>query len=89
MLSKDDRDSIVAIAKKYGVSRVLLFGSSALPDREGHDIDLAVQGIKAADFFTFYSDLIFNLSRPVDLIDLSDSSKFHRIVEAEGIPVYG
>ena len=68
---------------------MLLFGSSADPDREAKDIDLAVEGVAPADFFAFYGELLFSLSKPVDLIDLSTDSKFVRLVRKEGIPVYG
>jgi predicted nucleotidyltransferase len=89
MLSKADKESIISIAKKYKVSRVLLFGSNASVDKEGNDIDLAVEGIVPSDFFAFYSDLIFGLTKPVDLIDLSGTSRFHKMVAAEGILIYG
>jgi len=88
MISKADKDSIISIAKKYHVSRVLLFGSSASIEKEGNDIDLAVDGIVPGDFFAFYSDHIFKLTKPVDLIDLSDASRFHKMVAAEGVPIY-
>lgn len=89
MISSADKESIISLAKKYKVSRVLLFGSSASVDKEGNDIDLAVDGILPSDFFAFYSDLIFKLTKPVDLIDLSEKSLFHRMVAAEGVPIYG
>jgi predicted nucleotidyltransferase len=89
MISNIDKDSIITIARKYKVSRVLLFGSSASSDKEGNDIDLAVDGISSLNFFSFYRDLIFKLTKPVDVIVLSDSTKFHRMIEAEGIPIYG
>jgi predicted nucleotidyltransferase len=89
MLAEKDRQSIVSIAHKYKVSRVLLFGSSLSDKRDPEDIDLAVEGIPPSDFFSFYSDLIFSLSKPVDLVDLSDASRFHRMVASEGVPVYG
>jgi uncharacterized protein len=89
MISKTDKESIISIAKKYNVSRVLLFGSNANAAIEGNDIDLAVEGIMPSDFFSFYSDLIFKLTKPVDLIDLSEMSRFHRMVAAEGVPIYG
>jgi len=89
MISEKDRTTIIEIAHRYKVKRVLLFGSSADPTREGDDIDLAVEGIASEDFFRFYGDLMFTLSKPVDLIDLSTDSKFHRIVREEGTPVYG
>ncbi|HUW20700.1 MAG TPA: hypothetical protein VMW16_15490 [Sedimentisphaerales bacterium] len=77
------------IARRYGVKRVLLFGSGAAPEGEANDIDLAVEGIVPEEFFNFYGDLIFGLSKPVDLIDLSDNTKFSRLVSREGIPLYG
>lgn len=89
MISKSDRDAIISLSKKYGVSKVLLFGSNASADKEGRDIDLAVEGIKPSKFFAYYGDLLFHLSKPVDLIDMSVPSRFKRMVAAEGIPIYG
>ena len=68
---------------------MLLFGSSADPDHEGDDIDLAVEGVAPADFFRFYGDLIFGLSKPVDLVDLSTDSRFTALIQRDGVVVYG
>lgn len=87
MISQADRDSISNIAKKYDVRRVLLFGSNVV--RDGNDIDLAVEGIKPHDFFTFYGELLFALSKPVDLIDLADVSILSNMVSREGVAIYG
>ena len=54
MLSSDDKSAILRVSKRYKMSRLLLFGSSASPVKEGNDIDLAVEGIAPADFFLFY-----------------------------------
>jgi predicted nucleotidyltransferase len=89
MISEEDKKSIIAVASRYRVTRVLLFGSSTDPIREGRDIDLAVEGVPAKDFFKFYGDLIFNVSKPVDLVDLSKDNKFTQIVRREGILLYG
>jgi predicted nucleotidyltransferase len=89
MISPEDESAVAELAARYGATRVLLFGSSADPDREAKDIDLAVEGVAPADFFAFYGELLFSLSKPVDLIDLSTDSKFVRLVRKEGIPVYG
>ena len=88
MISALDRACIKAVAERFGVRRVLLFGSSCRPGAEGRDIDLAVEGIRPADFFRFYGELVFNLTKPVDLVDLAEDSKFTRLVRREGIPVY-
>lgn len=89
MISKEDKTHIIKLAKKYKVDRILLFGSSIDSSRETHDIDLAVEGIEPALFFEFYGQLFCNLSKPVDLIDLSYKNKFTQIVREEGILLYG
>ena len=89
MISEKDRKTIVELSKRYHVKRVLLFGSSADPSKEGRDIDLAVDGIDPRKFFKYYGDLMFSLSKPVDLIDLSDESKFVALVKRDGVPIYG
>ncbi|MFH1360685.1 MAG: hypothetical protein ABIJ41_06570 [Candidatus Omnitrophota bacterium] len=90
MISEKDKQAIAAIADKYNVKRILLFGSyAALPEENARDIDLAVEGIQAKDFFKFYGDLLFKLKKSVDLIDLSSDCKFNSLVREEGIPIYG
>lgn len=88
MISEEDRSVIVDLATRYKVLRVLLFGSSADPESESNDIDLAIEGVAPERFFRFYGDLLFGLSKPVDVIDLSRESKFTRMVRREGVPVY-
>jgi predicted nucleotidyltransferase len=89
MISESEKRTIREISKKYAVKRVLLFGSSIAPDKEGRDIDLAVEGIAPEDFFKFYGDLMLKLSKPVDVVDLSGKSKFTRMIKREGLPLYG
>jgi len=89
MISEQDKAAIVDIARRYNVGAVLLFGSGANPKRQAEDIDLAVEGIAPEQFFRFYGDLIFGLSKPVDLIDLSNDTKFNRLVYREGVRLYG
>ena len=89
MISEHEKQTIISLADRYRVKKILLFGSSAAPEKEGRDIDLAVDGIRARDFFRFYGDLLFGLKRPVDLIDLSSDSKFNNLIRQEGTPIYG
>ncbi len=88
MVSAQDRQAIIDLARRYDVGRILLFGSSADPKKEAHDIDLAVEDIAPAGFFYFYGDLIFSLSKPVDLVDLSKDTKFNRLIQQNGVPLY-
>lgn len=89
MITDGDKIKIQEISKKYNAKRVLLFGSSVLPEKESHDIDIAVEGISPKDFFRFYGDLLFSLSKPVDVIDISGNSKFIQIILREGVMLYG
>ena len=88
MISLKEKSIISRIAGRYRVKRVILFGSS-LGKNSHRDIDLAVEGLRAKDFFKFYGDLLFSLPKPVDLVDLSQDSKFTRLVREEGLLIYG
>ena len=77
------------LARRYNVGRILLFGSSTDPNRYSDDIDLAVEGIVPEQFFSFYGELIFALSKPVDLIDLSNDTTFNKLIYRDGIRLYG
>ena len=88
MISEKDRVTIQEIARKYRVSRVLLFGSSLSEDVESRDIDIAIEGIADKDYFAFYGDLLCSLSKPVDVIDLSKKTKFVEMVLQEGVQLH-
>jgi predicted nucleotidyltransferase len=89
MVTEQDKQIITRCAEKYNASSVILFGSSLKTDKDAGDIDLAVKGIKASLFFKFYAELFKNLSKPVDLIDLSVKSSFSEFVEQTGMQIYG
>ena len=89
MLTEKDRNTIREISQKYSVKRVLLFGSGIDPAVETRDIDIAVEGISHGDFFRYYGELLFALTKPVDVIDLTGTSKFISVIKQEGIPIYG
>jgi len=89
MISDKDKKTIQEISEKYRVKRVLLFGSSIDPAKESRDIDIAIEGIQHKDFFKYYGDLLLKLSKPVDVIDLYETSKFTNLVEKEGVLIYG
>jgi len=89
MITDADKKTIREISKKYLAKRVLLFGSSLNSIKESRDIDIAVEGIPPEDFFKYYGDLLLKLSKPVDVIDLSVTSKFVKLIEQEGVVLYG
>jgi predicted nucleotidyltransferase len=88
MITDTDKKIIEQLARKYHATRVVLFGSSLSPARDYRDIDIAVEGIKEKDFYTFYGELLCALSKPVDIIDLSKKTRFVELILREGIPLY-
>jgi uncharacterized protein len=89
MLSEKDKQEIKSIAEKYKAKKIILFGSACDPDINNNDIDLAVEGISPSQFYKFYSELLFNLSKPVDLVDLTTKNHFNDIIVSEGQLIYG
>jgi predicted nucleotidyltransferase len=89
MITETDRELIVKCAKKYNVSCVILFGSALREDAEANDIDIAVKGVEPELFFKFYAELFKNLSKPVDLVDLSRKSLFNDLIQETGVTIYG
>jgi len=89
MISETDKQIIAQCAEKYEVSSIYLFGSSLDERSEPNDIDLAVEGIRPNVFFKFYGELMRNLSKPVDIVDLSRKSLFNQIIAEKGVKIYG
>ncbi len=88
MITAQEKSAIVRLAAEFSARKIMLFGSSAREGGAGRDIDLAVSGIEPHMFVRFYSDLMWALSRPVDVVDLDKDSLFTRIIRREGIVLY-
>jgi predicted nucleotidyltransferase len=75
----------VAVLKAAGAREVYLFGSAARGRmREDSDIDLAVSGLPPAKFFRAHADTERALGRPLDLIDLDETTPFTQFLKEEG-----
>lgn len=89
LLNEADRNFIIACARKYDVATIYLFGSSLHNPTQARDIDLGVKGINPALFFKFYGELMRHLSKPVDVVELSQKTLFNALVEEKGVKIYG
>lgn len=89
MVTEHEKNIILRCARKYDAGCVLLFGSSIEEGQDADDIDLGVKGVDKKLFFRFYADLVKQLTKPVDLVDLSQKSLFNDIVEETGLRIYG
>ena len=85
MIGEKDKKIILDVSNKYNVSRVILFGSSLIDTEGARDIDIAIDGIDDNNFFAYYGELMFALSMPVDVIDLSKKTKFNDMVIKTGV----
>lgn len=88
MITELEKKAIREISERYRAKRVLLFGSSLDITKESLDIDIAVEGIQPEDFFKYYGDLLLTLPKPVDVVDLSGTSKFVKLIQQEGVVLY-
>ena len=88
MISKIDMSTILMYSKKYKLTKVILFGSSK-ERTSARDIDIGVRGISPELFFDFCWELYRDLSKPVDIVDLSKDCLFNRLIEKEGVVLYG
>ncbi len=80
---------IVEVSKKFGVKKVILFGSCLEDAGNAHDIDIAVSGIKDEDFFKYYGYLSMALKDEVDVVDLNDiSAHFYKRIVSKGRVLY-
>ena len=89
---KEEKEIILHYAKKFKVSSISLFGL-ALKNENYNDINLGIDGIDRINpglFFKFYGKLSLNLlSKPVDLIDLSERSLFSQLIKEMGVKHHG
>lgn len=88
MISENDKNIILTYARKYRLERVILFGSSK-ERTDARDIDIGVRGIAPELFFDFCWELYRDLSKPVDVIDLSKDCLFNKLIEKDGLVLYG
>jgi predicted nucleotidyltransferase len=89
MINPKDKEIILSFAEKFRVKEIYLFGSSLDSESEANDIDLAIRGVSPDLFFDFYGKLLRYLSKPVDIVNLSKSSRFTELIEKHAVRIYG
>lgn len=83
-LNKEIVEKIVDMAKMYGATRLILFGSAADRPEDARDIDLACDGISGWKLYELAARLEEELHSPLDIIPLSPSTHFTKFIEARG-----
>ncbi|MBM4056114.1 MAG: DNA polymerase III subunit beta [Planctomycetes bacterium] len=77
-------DKIVSLAKSYGATRLILFGSSIDTPAQARDVDIACDGITGWKLYELAARLEEELHTPLDLIPLSPPSRFTKRIESKG-----
>lgn len=75
---------IVDLAKQYGATRLVLFGSALERPEDARDIDIACDGIQGWKLYEMAARLEEELAAPLDIVPLSPPTRFTRLIEAKG-----
>lgn len=78
---------IVDFAKQYGVTRLILFGSALERPEDARDIDIACDGIQGWKLYEMAARLEEELGAPLDVVPLSPTTRFTRLIEAKDKPL--
>ncbi len=87
-ITKRNIDRVVEIAKDYGATQVILFGSALDNIDNANDIDIGVLGIPDNKFLEFGGTLDIELGIPVDVIPLNQKSPFIDYIRKKGRYIY-
>lgn len=77
-------ERIIALAKSYGATRLILFGSGLESPSEARDLDLACDGVPGWKLYELGAKLEEEVHRPLHLVPLSPPTRFTRLIEARG-----
>ncbi len=83
-LKQEQIDRAVAIAKSYGATRLILFGSAMQGLDQARDLDLACDGVEGWKLYELGAQLEDVLRIPVDLIPLTPPTSLTKLIEAQG-----
>lgn len=77
-------EKIVSLARSYGATRLILFGSIIERPTEARDIDIACDGVVGWKLYELAARIEEELHTPLDLVPLSPPSRFTRHIESKG-----
>lgn len=82
--SQEQFEKITLLAKNYGVTRLILFGSAQDSPDTARDIDLACDGVSGWKLYELAARLEEEINAPLDLVPLTPSTRFTRMIERRG-----
>jgi predicted nucleotidyltransferase len=76
------------IARTFGVTKLILFGSALKSPETAADVDFACEGLVGWDLFRFGAKLEEALGKSVDVIPVRPDDRFSQYVAQRGRIVY-
>jgi len=83
-IRQEQIEQALTLAKAYGATRLILFGSAATAPEQARDLDLACDGVSGWKFYELGARLEEELRVPLDLVPLSPPTRFTRLIERRG-----
>jgi predicted nucleotidyltransferase len=75
---------MVELARSFGATRLILFGSLTDMPEKARDIDLACDGVPGWKLFELAAKIEEELDIPLDIIPLTPSTRFTQNIEKKG-----
>jgi uncharacterized protein len=77
-------ESAVALARQFGATHLVLFGSALEDPTRARDLDLACDGIAGWKLFELAARIEEEVRVPLDLVPLQPATRFTRHILAHG-----
>lgn len=87
-ITQEHINSAIQLAKEYGATRLLLFGSALDDPDNANDLDLGVDGLFGLKFFQYGGILETLIDKQVDIVDLSLDNVFINHIKQIGRYIY-
>ncbi len=87
-ITKEQIEKVISLAKSYGATRLILFGSAAKKPAEARDIDIACDGVPGWKLYELAARLEDELGTSLDVVPLTPPSKFTEYIQTKGRVLY-
>jgi predicted nucleotidyltransferase len=79
-------ETVKRLAREYGATRLVVFGSAADDPETARDLDVAIDGVPGWTFFRMSAEIQEEIDVPVDVIPL-DPSPFTDYIQEQGAEI--
>lgn len=83
-IQQEELDRVIELAKSYGATRLIIFGSAAADPAQARDLDLACEGVSGWKLYELGAAIEEELDTELDLVPLSPPNRFTRLIERRG-----